>query len=130
MPTPATDGTVAVFVYGTLLDPGVLARQAGQRGLHRRARPAVLHGYRRVVLRGTPYPTLIRGHGLVPGLVLRLPRPAWRALCRYEGALYRAVPVRLLAPLGFRRALAWIAAPRRADAARPWEASTPSVTRP
>ncbi len=134
MPTPATDRAVTVFLYGTLLDPEVLARQAGRRGLHRAARPAVLPGYRRVTLRGTPYPTLIRGRGRVVGLVLRLPPAAWRALMRYEGPLYRPVPVSLRAPARFRRALAWMAAPRRADLALGLEAGRTirhgTVTRP
>uniref|UniRef100_UPI0022EB5E15 gamma-glutamylcyclotransferase family protein n=1 Tax=Falsiroseomonas oryzae TaxID=2766473 RepID=UPI0022EB5E15 len=58
-----------VFLYGTLLDPRVFARFAGRAPL-RCALAAVLPGHRRVTLRGTPYPTLLRGAGEVHGLLL------------------------------------------------------------
>ncbi len=110
---PATE---AVFVYGTLRDPGVLARMAGRRGLLRRATSARLPGYRRVLLRAAPYPTLIRARGEVMGLVLRLDAKALRALHRYEGPLYRFVTLRVLTRRGAVRARAWIALPFRASA--------------
>ena len=44
-----------LFLYGTLLDPEVLARQSGERGLTRRLPPARLEGHARAALRGTPY---------------------------------------------------------------------------
>ena len=49
-----------LFLYGSLLDPKVLARQSGERRLARRLRPAMLPDHARRPLRGTPYPTLIR----------------------------------------------------------------------
>lgn len=114
---PATE---PVFVYGTLRDPGVLARMAGRRGLLRRAIPARLPGYRRVGLRAAPYPTLIRAQGEVRGevrgLVLRLDATVLRALHRYEGLLYRFVTMRVLTRRGAIRARAWIALPFRASA--------------
>jgi gamma-glutamylcyclotransferase (GGCT)/AIG2-like uncharacterized protein YtfP len=102
-----------VFVYGTLLDPAVFARLAGH-GPLRRAMPARLAGWRRVALRGTPYPTLAVGQetaGLeVQGLLLpRLAASAFARLASYEGPSYALVPVRVATPRGPRRARAWVA---------------------
>ncbi len=77
---------VILFVYGTLLDAGVLTRVSGERALAQRLVPARLDGWRRVFLRGTPYPTLVPAAGAsVNGAVLRVGAapvpgsPAWRA---------------------------------------------------
>lgn len=103
-----------VFVYGTLLDPRIFARFVGRAPL-RRALPARLAGWRRVGLRGTPYPTLARGAGEVAGLLLpRLAPSAFARLSAYEGACYALVPVRVATPRGPRRARAWVAASWRA----------------
>lgn len=111
----------ALFLYGTLLDPAVLERQAGQRGLARRLRPAVLRGWRRVALRGTPYPTIIPELGAnIEGAVLRVGPEALARLAAYEGASYRRVPVRVSTRHGPVRAQAWVAARWRGDAARSW----------
>lgn len=113
--------TAQVFLYGTLLDPGVLERMAGRRGLARRLRPARLPGYRRAALRGTPYPTLFRDpRAATDGAVLRLGPAAMARLGAYEGALYRLRPVRVLTGRGGARARAWTAEPRRADRLRDW----------
>lgn len=77
-----------LFLYGTLLDPRLLARFAG-RALP--AAPAKLPGWRRVRLRGTAYPTL-------------------RRLRCSEGPRYRLVPVRARCRGRPVRARAWIAA--------------------
>ncbi len=109
-----------IFIYGTLLDPRVFAGLAGRAPL-RRALPARLTGWLRVVLRGTPYPTLARDPGEVAGLLLpRLPPAAFARLSAYEGACYALVPVRVTTPRGPRRARAWMAAPWRATR-RPWQ---------
>nr|WP_302479701.1 gamma-glutamylcyclotransferase family protein [Roseicella sp. DB1501] len=85
-----------MFLYGTLLDPLVLERVAGAPGLARRLRLALLPGWERVALRGTPYPTLRRRLGvLTPGAVLRPDPVAFARLTAYEGAEYRLVPVRV-----------------------------------
>ena len=103
-----------VFVYGTLLDPRIFARFAG-RAPFRRALPARLAGWRRVGLRGTPYPTLIHGPGEVRGLLLpRLTPAAFTRLAAYEGACYALVPVRVATPRGPRRARTWMAPSWRA----------------
>lgn len=109
-----------IFLYGTLLDPTVLARRGGDARLARRMVPAILLGHRRVALRGTPWPTLRPDRqGAVAGEVIRPPAAALRRLAAYEGAEYRLCPVRVLTPRGPLRARAWMAPPWRADAA-PW----------
>lgn len=113
-----------LFLYGTLLDPRVLAAMSGDPRLPRRAEPAWLPGYRRVALRGTPYPTLLpveTSEGEVRGVVVRAGPCALARLAAYEGPFYRLVPVRVLTPRGPRRARAWLAAHWRADPARPWD---------
>ncbi len=90
---------------------------AGQRGLGRRLRAAVLSGHARVVLRGTPYPTLLRRESAVTeGALLRVGPAALARLAAYEGPLYRLVPVRVETPRGPRRARAWVAQRYRAGA--------------
>lgn len=113
--------TTAVFLYGTLLDPAVLERMAGERGLARRLRPARLPGYRRVVLAGTPYPTLLRDRrAATQGAVLRVGAAAMARLGAYEGALYRLRRVRVLTERRRDTVHAWMAEPRRADPRRDW----------
>lgn len=108
MPTPA----IEVFLYGTLLDPAVLAARSGRRFPPRACRAAVLTGWRRVMLRGAPYPTLVRARrGRVRGVVLRLAGAPLRRLMGYEGAAYRLHPLRLRMGAGWRFAWAWIAHP-------------------
>jgi hypothetical protein len=112
---------VQVFLYGTLLDPAVLAAQAGRRGLLRAARPARLLGWRRVRLRRAPFPTLLRARrGVVDGMLLRLQGAPLHRLGAYEGRAYRLAGLRLLTASGRRRGLAWIAAPSLADPRRRW----------
>ena len=104
-----------LFLYGTLLDPEVLARQSGDRKLARRLKPARLEGYARTGLLGTPYPTLVRRPGAeTRGAVLRAGPAALRRLAAYEGPQYRLVPVRVETPRGPVRARAWVAARWRA----------------
>lgn len=109
----------ALFLYGTLLDPGLFARLAGRAPL-RRALPARAAGWRRVALRGTPWPTLRRGAGEVAGLLLpRLAPCAFARLAAYEGAEYRLAPLRVATRRGPRRARAWLAPAWRAGTL-PW----------
>ncbi len=109
-----------VFVYGTLLDPGVFHRQAGTLRPWRRAVPARLPGLRRVLLRGTPYPTLLPGEGEVRGLLLNLPSGQMRRLASYEGGRYRLRPVLVVTALGPRAARAWMAPAWQAQAGARW----------
>ncbi len=109
-----------LFFYGTLLDPRVFARFAGRAPL-RQALPARLRGYRRVTLRGTPYPTLLRGAGEVAGMfVPSLPPAAFARLSAYEGPSYMLVPIHVATPRGPRRARAWMACRWRAQPECSW----------
>ncbi|WP_198377631.1 gamma-glutamylcyclotransferase family protein [Neoroseomonas rubea] len=111
----------SLFVYGTLLDPEVLARMSGESALPRRRVPARLEGWRRVHLRGTPYPTLIEDDAsAVQGAVLRVGPAALARLSAYEGSAYLLTPLTVLTPRGPVRARAWIAPSWRADPAHPW----------
>ena len=61
-----------LFLYGTLADPTVLGKCAGKpvRGA---PLPARLTGFRRVLLRGAPFPTLRRAPGAaVHGVMVRV----------------------------------------------------------
>ncbi|MBP0465063.1 gamma-glutamylcyclotransferase [Roseomonas sp. PWR1] len=110
-----------LFVYGTLLDPDVLARMSGEPSLPRRMMPARLEGWRRVHLRGTPYPTLVEDAGAaVEGAVVRAGPAALARLSDYEGSAYALVPLTVATPRGPMRARAWIAPTWRADLVRPW----------
>jgi gamma-glutamylcyclotransferase (GGCT)/AIG2-like uncharacterized protein YtfP len=118
---PGTE--VPLFLYGTLLDPVVLARVTGDAGLVRRLSPARLRGWRRVGLRGAPYPTLVAEAGaVVEGALLRVPPQVLARLAAYEGREYRLRPVIAETGRGAVRARAWIAPAWRADRARPWPA--------
>ncbi|MDJ0390824.1 gamma-glutamylcyclotransferase family protein [Roseomonas sp. E05] len=97
----------------------MLTREAGDAHLHRRAIPAEAPGFRRVALRGTPYPTLARGPGTVAGLLVRPPPAALVRLHVYEGPFYRLAPLRVRTARGPLWARAWIAPPWRASG-RPW----------
>lgn len=109
-----------IFLYGTLMDARILARRSGDAGLPLRAVPAVLLGYRRVRLRGTPYPTLRRdGAAAMAGELIRPTPAALNNLSTYEGPAYRLHPISVLTPRGPRRARAWIACSYRASQT-PW----------
>jgi gamma-glutamylcyclotransferase (GGCT)/AIG2-like uncharacterized protein YtfP len=112
---------VILFVYGTLLDAGVLTRVSGERALALRLVPARLDGWRRVFLRGTPYPTLVPAAGAsVNGAVLRVGDAALARLSAYEGSAYVLTPLGVTTARGALRARAWIAPPWRADSGRDW----------
>jgi len=99
-----------LFLYGTLLDPDVLARRAGTPGLGARMVPATLPGYRRVRMGRTPWPTLRRDPAhVVPGAVVTIGPSAFRRIAAYEGPRYRLIPVAVGTPLGQSRVFAWVA---------------------
>jgi hypothetical protein len=110
-----------VFLYGSLMDPAVFGRVTGTAAPLAGARPGLLAGWRRVFLRGTPFPTLVRDRaGVVDGLLAEIPPRLMPALHAYEGALYRFLPVRVLSDGAMQAARAWVARFDRADASRPW----------
>jgi gamma-glutamylcyclotransferase (GGCT)/AIG2-like uncharacterized protein YtfP len=97
-----------LFLYGTLL---------GERRLGPSV-PATLTGWRRVTLRGTPYPTLRRARGgAVSGAVVDVPAPVLRRLVAYEGPTYRLARVVVQTASGKTAARAWIAP---GGTRRPW----------
>ncbi len=67
--------------------------------------PAVLHGYRRVLLRGARYPTLRRAPGqAVPGVITRVNADMLARLQNYESVRYRQILVPLRTATGHQRA--------------------------
>lgn len=79
------------FFYGTLMDPDVLAAVIGRKMLPGRMKPATLAGWRRVGLKGTPYPAIVPGAAAdtVAGIVVaELTAADVRNLKRFEGAAY------------------------------------------
>ena len=112
---------IPLFLYGTLHDPRVLRRESGDPGLARRWVPARLHDWRRVFLRGTPYPTLTpAAAAITEGMLVRVGGAALARLAAYEGPSYRLVPVHVVAGRHVRRARAWVAPRWRADRHRAW----------
>ena len=108
-----------VFAYGTLRDPAVFRRVAGSDAPLARALPAILPGFRRVTLRGTPYPTLLREAGAeTDGLMLTVGPAMLRRLHAYEGPAYRFRRVHVTVGSVRVPAHAWIAPD--ADAETPW----------
>jgi gamma-glutamylcyclotransferase (GGCT)/AIG2-like uncharacterized protein YtfP len=105
-----------VFLYGMLLDPTILARRGGP-ALPGRVVPAALTGWRRVKLRGTPWPTLRRDRaGRVSGAVLEPSAAALARLTVFEEPPYLRRRVVVATARGRAAALVWIApgATRRA----------------
>jgi len=103
-----------LFLYGTLLDPPTLTRFAG-RTLP--ATPATLAGWRRVRLRGSLYPTLVRARDRVAGAVVAVDAAVLRRLSAYEGPCYVLRRLAVATARGNTAAYAWIAA---AATRRPW----------
>ena len=99
--------SMRLFLYGTLLDPDLLATLAGRAVP---LTPAALRGWRRVTLPGSCYPTLRRnGRGMVKGMLATLDGPALARLVSYEGPSYRLTPVVVRTARGNAAARAWIA---------------------
>ena len=108
-----------LFLYGTLMDPAMLARRSGDASLPARCVPAFLPGWRRVGLRGGRWPTLRQGGAGVTGLVVDVPAAALRRLAAYEGPAYRLTRVVVSGPAGRTPAWTWIAS---GGTHRPWPA--------
>jgi gamma-glutamylcyclotransferase (GGCT)/AIG2-like uncharacterized protein YtfP len=97
-----------LFVYGTLLGD----RRFGG------GTPATLKGWRRVVLRGTRYPTLRRDRrGSVSGAVADVPSHVLARLVAFEGPRYRLTRLVVHTASGKTGAYAWIAP---GGTRRPW----------
>jgi hypothetical protein len=79
-----------LVLYGTLLDPATLAARSGDPALPMHCQSAVLRGWRRVTLAGTPWPTLRRcSNSFVEGKIVIAGAAALRRLAAYEGPAYR-----------------------------------------
>jgi len=108
-----------VFLYGMLLDPATLARRGGPT-LPARMIPARLTGWRRVALRGTPWPTLRRDRtGRVLGAVLESSAAALARLRVFEEPPYARRRVVVATARGKTAAFVWIAP---GATHRPWKA--------
>jgi hypothetical protein len=108
-----------LFLYGTLLDASALAQRSGDPALPARLKPATLHGWRRVALPDTRWPTLRRDRaGVVTGALVDVPAAAARHLAAWEGDAYRLVPVVVSTASGKTAALTWIAP---GGTRRPWK---------
>jgi gamma-glutamylcyclotransferase (GGCT)/AIG2-like uncharacterized protein YtfP len=95
---------VKIFLYGTLADPDALGRCAGRKPAAAPI-PAILPGFRRVLLRGARYPTLRRsGAHVVNGVIMRVNADMLVRLQNYESTRYRQIHVRLHTPHGPARA--------------------------
>lgn len=92
-----------VFAYGSLMFPQVWGQVVCARPA---ARPARLHGFERLVVRGETYPAIVECVGAwVDGVVyLDVRAGDLRRLDAFEGADYerRALPIRLLDGIGDR----------------------------
>lgn len=95
-----------LFLYGTLLDPNLLAVFTGRAVS---LTPATLRGWRRVALGNSRYPTLRKARGDVEGALVTVNRPALARLAVYEGPTYRLTPVVVQTARGTIAARAWIA---------------------
>jgi gamma-glutamylcyclotransferase (GGCT)/AIG2-like uncharacterized protein YtfP len=95
-----------LFLYGTLRDPDLLARFAGRAVP---TMPATLHGWRRVGLRDSRYPTLRRARDEVDGVLAIVDRLALARIAAYEGPAYRLMPIVVRTAHGDVAARAWIA---------------------
>jgi gamma-glutamylcyclotransferase (GGCT)/AIG2-like uncharacterized protein YtfP len=99
-----------LFIYGTLLGDHMLTGPQTR---------ATLTGWRRVVLRRTPYPTLRRDRAAtVSGIVVDVPSRTLAQLGAYEGPAYRMTRVVVDTPNGKTAAHAWIAP---GGTRRPWK---------
>ena len=95
-----------LFLYGSLLDPRLLARFAGQ---ELPCVPATLRGWRRVALPRSRYPTLRRARGDVAGALVTVNAATMSRLSAYEGPTYRLTPVAVRTSRGGVAASTWIA---------------------
>jgi len=108
-----------LFLYGSLLDPDILAHRGGNPRLGHERQSATLSGWRRVCLVRTRWPTLRRGRGTqVEGIVVRAPAASLLRLAAYEGPSYRLIRVVVCTARGKTAAGTWIAP---GGTLRPWK---------
>jgi hypothetical protein len=90
------------FFYGTLLDSRVRRAAIGPTADRLEARPAILHGWRRVRLVGRQYPVIVPAPGRsVEGCIVGpLPASAVARLVRFEGPEYEMAEVEVASTAG------------------------------
>lgn len=84
-----------LFVYGTLLDPGIQRAVIGRSDA---GQTDDLIGFERteIDLDGETFPTIVRStNGSVPGSVIRVSEEDLAKIDDYEGDAYTRIPVRL-----------------------------------
>ena len=89
-PTPL----INLFVYGTLMDAGIMCHVSGRRF---RCEAATLSGYVRKRVRDEVYPAITEraGQQVAGVLCYGVGGPALERLDRFEGAPYERIPVRV-----------------------------------
>ncbi|MEX2642814.1 MAG: gamma-glutamylcyclotransferase family protein [Acetobacterales bacterium] len=109
------------FFYGTLMDPALLARLVGAAAAT--VEPARLVGFRRVRLRGQPYPTVVPAEdGSVDGIVVgRIDAAGARRLAEYEGPSYSIRLFGVMLQDGRTRRVRVFVAPVGLASDGPWE---------
>ncbi len=100
----------ALFFFGTLMDPDVLALVLGRPIEDLCRGPATLTGYVRRRVRGESFPLLVpRAGGRVEGVLVEgLSRADISRLRYFEGSAYLLAPCRIITPSGIRAALAFL----------------------
>lgn len=83
-----------LFAYGTLMCDDVMQDVSG---LQLTCVPAVLHGYRRLRVKGEHYPAIVPdAASVVDGVVYEnIPHSAWILLDRFEGDMYARETVQI-----------------------------------
>lgn len=115
-----------LFFYGTLMDPDVSEVVIGYRLAADQAEPAVIKGFRRVVVAGRSYPMLLsHAAGTVEGvLVHRLEAAAVHRLMVFEGMEYHLQPLPVHAGDGVRRAGVFLGDHRVRPGIQEWSLAT------
>ena len=97
----------ALFAYGTLMFPAIINSVIGRVP---RGQPAVVKGYRRLVVLGEQFPGLVRdGQEDVPGLLYQdLTAEEWKRLSAFEDEFYDLQEVCAHCSWGTTTALAYL----------------------
>lgn len=100
-----------IFTYGSLMCADIMTRVAGEPLL---ACAATLKGYRRYLVHGQEYPSIVKEDGAsVEGLIYKdVSVEALRRLDAFEGSWYRRFPVEVSTDQGLRAAEAYVIRPR------------------
>lgn len=102
----------ALFAYGTLMFPAIINSVIGRVP---RGQPAVVKGYRRLVVLGEQFPGLVRdGQKGVTGLLYQdLTAEEWKRLSAFEDEFYDLQEICAHCSWGMTTALAYLVPPSR-----------------